>query len=203
LANIGTVTAMRGEAFAQRSGNIQKTLKMGSHVQRGDQIVTKANSRVQILLNDDTVITVGSNTTFKFDSYFFDGSEKSKVEMHVVKGFFRSLTGQIGKIAPKSFKVKTDLATLGIRGTDFSILILKNKKEFYRCYAGSIVVTYKNQLQHAIMAGENYLLSETKENVQVLESITQMQDLNIEEIDSLINQGKLFDEHALQGELCN
>ena len=44
--------------------------------------------------------------------------------MSLVKGGFRTISGVIGSGADKSnYEVKTPIATIGIRGTDYSVLI--------------------------------------------------------------------------------
>lgn len=148
-ASIGTVLAMRGEAKVHRLYKVPQTLKAGQQIKKGDEIITQRLSRVQVMLKDRTVITIGANSTFKFDDFFFDGTKKSKLAMRAKRGFFRSVSGKIGKIAPKRFKVRTTSATIGIRGTDFSGYILGNQ-EFYLCNAGAISVTVGEQVQNLV-----------------------------------------------------
>jgi len=119
---------------------------------KGDKIITQNKTKVQIILNDDTTITIGSNSSFAFLDYTFDGTKNSSVSMKSTRGFFRSVTGQIGKLAPERFKVQTNLATIGIRGTDFSAQINENKA-LYRCYSGEIKVAF-NGKERSIIEGE-------------------------------------------------
>jgi len=170
FANIGTIMALKGSAEIHKKTNTVLTAKSGMAVDEGDTIVTQNKTRVQIILKDDTIITVGSHSSFAFDTYFFDGSKKSTLSMRMNRGFFRSVTGQIGKIAPERFKVKTSSATIGIRGTDFSVK-LQNAIERFRCYSGGIRIsfgdTYKN-----IGAGEVFEL-----NINSLRSWIEQSDL--------------------------
>ncbi len=139
FANIGTVMALKGQAQVQRaSGNVD--VASGMELLEGDTIVTQSKSRVQVMLKDETVVTVGSKSTFSFDEYSFDG-ENSKVSMKSSRGFFRSVTGRIGKLAPQRFKVKTASATIGIRGTDFWG-ITGGESEKVTCNKGAITIEY-------------------------------------------------------------
>lgn len=118
-AGIGNIMALRGAAEVERTqGSV--AAKSGMELLEGDKIITKEKSRVQVMLKDETIVTIGSNSSFSFDEYSFDGTKDSKVLMHANRGFFRSVTGKLSKIAPERFKVKTASATIGIRGTDFS-----------------------------------------------------------------------------------
>ncbi len=138
FANIGTIMAMKGSASIDRAGR-SLNAKSGMSILNGDEVVTRSNSRVQIILKDDTALTIGANSSFEFSKFYFDGSKKSNVRMKANRGFFRAVTGKIAKLAPKRFKVKTVSATIGIRGPDFSGNIMK-KREVFRCYSGAISV---------------------------------------------------------------
>jgi len=140
LANIGHLTALKGDAKVHHIDTSISPAKMGMPIQEGDKIITSVNTRAQIILKDDTVITIGSNSTFTFEKYLFNGGKTSTISMKSERGFFRSVTGKIGKIAPERFTVKTSSATIGIRGTDFSVL-QTDKVERYVCYRGEIRVT--------------------------------------------------------------
>jgi len=138
FANIGTIMALKGEASVVRGTPLKA--KMGMPIEQGDRVVTGSQSRVQVMLKDETVVTIGSNSSFDFKEFSFDGTKNSKVNLKANRGFFRTVTGQIGKVAPNRFKVKTVSATIGIRGTDFGAHINADNKEIIVCYSGSIIV---------------------------------------------------------------
>jgi len=149
-SNIGNVAALKGDANILRHSKTLK-IKSGMSLEVKDRIVTSSQSRVQVILKDDTVVTIGPNSSFVFDAYTFGTKANSKVAMHIDRGFFRSVTGKIGKLAPERFKVKTVSATIGIRGTDFSALVSDNE-EIISCYRGSIVALIDN-ISHTVDAG--------------------------------------------------
>lgn len=156
FANIGSIMALKGEAKIKHA-NVEKIAKSGMEVLQGDNIITASKTRVQVVLNDNTIITIGSNSSFQFDKYFFDGSKKSVVKMRANRGFFRSVTGKIGKIAPERFTVETSSATIGIRGTDFSVEI-KERMERFRCHRGRISIRIGGRLVE-LGAGEMFELN--------------------------------------------
>jgi hypothetical protein len=155
FANIGTIMVAKGDAHIKRS---QKMLpvKNGMDILKGDEIITKKKTRIQVMLNDDTVVTIGPDSSFSFLDYFYDGSKKSTIKMQANRGFFRSVTGKIGKIAPERFKVKTKLATIGIRGTDFSAQIGTHTTS-YICNRGEITLNFAD-MQKSIVGGDKMLL---------------------------------------------
>jgi len=155
FANIGTIMVASGNATLIRTDKIVP-ITNGMDILKGDEIVTKKQTRVQVMLNDDTVITIGPDSSFSFLDYLFDGSKKSTIQMQANRGFFRSVTGKIGKIAPERFKVKTQLATIGIRGTDFSAQLGQNTAS-YVCNRGEITLKYAD-IQKSVVAGSKLLL---------------------------------------------
>ncbi|AYJ80049.1 hypothetical protein AN286_07705 [Aliarcobacter cryaerophilus ATCC 43158] len=119
FANIGTITLIEGEAFVKR-GEETLRLNISDQISNNDFIETKTNSKVKITFIDNTVITIGKESSLKIEDYFFDSNNKNsaKTELSVSKGAFHAITGQIGKVNPEKFKLKTKNATIGIRGTE-------------------------------------------------------------------------------------
>ena len=156
FANIGNIMALKGEVKIKHA-NIEKIATSGMEIIEGDTIVTSTKSRAQVVLKDNTIVTIGSNSSFQFDKYFFDGTKKSLVKMRANRGFFRSVTGKIGKIAPERFTVETSSATIGIRGTDFSVE-MKERMERFMCHRGKISIRIGGRLIE-LVAGEMFELN--------------------------------------------
>jgi hypothetical protein len=162
-SNIGNVGALKGTATVTRSSSTLD-IKSGMALKVKDKIITTSGSRVQVILKDNTVVTIGPNSSFVFDAYKFGGKNDSEVKMHIDRGFFRSVTGKIGKLAPERFKVKTASATIGIRGTDFSALMSEGK-ETITCYKGKLNVSMGG-ITHKIDAGMMLELSNGKAEIK-------------------------------------
>jgi len=133
---IGEVTALKGEAQLQRLEQILSVDK-GTQVETKDLLETQRDSKVQVILNDDTVITIGPTSSYYFEAY--EDKTDTHVMMELKHGFFKIVTGKIGKIAPERFKVKTKAATIGIRGTQFMASV-QDEHETIACSKGSLVV---------------------------------------------------------------
>ncbi len=139
LASVGRISAVNGEVSIQRGAKTEKAIS-SFQLEEKDVIKSTTNSTAQLIFNDKTVITVGSNTTFKIEEYLF--SEKnSKARFNLGEGTFKTITGKIAKVAPDKFKVETKTATIGIRGTIFVGTI--NPQGFLEiaCLKGEIDVT--------------------------------------------------------------
>ena len=165
MANIGNIMAIKGSADVKRLGDTFHATN-GMKLEKGDSILTSKKSRVQVMLKDETVVTIGASSSFSFVEYFYDESKKSKLTMRANRGFFRSVTGRIGKLAPERFKVKTASATIGIRGTDFSGNISQNR-EIFKCYQGEIFIEFEGKREN-VKAGMMAEIFKNRLNVKNL-----------------------------------
>ncbi|MDN5130448.1 FecR family protein, partial [Aliarcobacter butzleri] len=119
FANIGTVSLVEGKATILRNGQTLGA-NMGDKIENKDVISTQVNSKIKITFIDNTIVTIGKESSLNIEEYIFNTSTKeAKTELNVLKGAFHTITGEIGKVNPNKFKLKTKSASIGIRGTEF------------------------------------------------------------------------------------
>ena len=137
FASIGTVTSLEGKATIQREGKNIIALA-GIEIEKKDIVSTELNSKLKITLIDNTIITIGKESTLNIEEYIFDNikADNSATELNFVKGAFHTITGEIGKINPSKFKLKTKSASIGIRGTE-----IYGDEKIIICTSGIIDVT--------------------------------------------------------------
>lgn len=140
-STIGTISSVRGKVLLTHLGKVTKAT-IGTTLEKGDVLKTGKRAKMQVILADKTVITIGRDSEFEVEKYFFEqGNKESNVKLNYKKGFFKTITGKIGKIAPKQFTIKTKNSTIGIRGTQLLNMIdpIKNI-ETTACTQGVITV---------------------------------------------------------------
>ncbi len=157
-ASIGEIRALRGDAVIIRSDKIIKAA-VGSKIEEKDIIKSSKNSKLQIIFNDKTIISLGANSNFKIDEYLFSKT-KPVARFSVGHGFFKSITGKIGKISHKNFKIKTKNATIGVRGTTI-IGKVEQKRDIIACSQGQIVVSSAGS-SVVVNAGERTIVEHLK-----------------------------------------
>jgi hypothetical protein len=139
FADIGRIAVKKGDVSVIRGG-YSLTATTGMSLKEGDLIKTSQNGKVQLILEDKTVITIGKKSEFAINNYFFKkGNKNSKSNFKLRKGIFKSITGKIGKIAPNRFKIKTRTSTIGIRGTQMIVTSDEFKDEI-ACLEGGLYV---------------------------------------------------------------
>jgi hypothetical protein len=115
----GEVTLLRGAVTATQDG---KTLRLyrGAAVIVGDQLRTGRNARLKLRMIDGTEIALGENSEFIVRGYEMDAAAGTgRGALELTRGFFRAITGRITRLRDNTFEVKTPLAIIGVRGTDF------------------------------------------------------------------------------------
>lgn len=90
----------------------------GEPIYLGDQVTTGPGGRLQVLLLDETLFTIGPNATLVIDESVYDpATSRGKVAASVVKGAFRFITGKVAKLNPSDMEVKLPVGSIGVRGT--------------------------------------------------------------------------------------
>jgi len=138
FANIATVVDSVGVSHLIRDGKSIKVEKK-QQLKEHDTIKTGKNAKVKIFFKDNTAVSLGQNTIFHIDTYLFTGKKDSQIKFRILKGFFKTVTGKIGKIAPNRFKLQTKNATIGIRGTVFAANV-DDSIEYIICTDGKIII---------------------------------------------------------------
>lgn len=116
--DIGVAAAVSGTVNAAAPGAASRAVLTGKPVYHNDAVKTGADSKLQILLLDETGFTVGPNSEMTLDEFVYDpATSAGKVSATVKKGAFRFSTGKVARRDPTNMKVGTPVATIGIRGT--------------------------------------------------------------------------------------
>lgn len=140
---IGQVVWVRGDVQAIDINNQSRKLERRSPIYEKDTITTTATSTGQIEFTDSSTVALRSGTVFRVDEYKFDraASKKNKYVVDIAKGGFRTITGLISKTNPANYKVNTPVATIGVRGTDYTIFYKVGKGLSVKLTKGIIVVS--------------------------------------------------------------
>ena len=128
----GIVTFASGSVTAERQP--AAPLAKGDTVLAADFIITGDASRAQLLMIDDAKIAIRPNSRVQIEEYVYASAESTtgtavvtsddnSSVLSLVKGGFRTITGAIGKEDREDYEVRTAVGVLGIRGTDFAVLL--------------------------------------------------------------------------------
>ena len=119
----GNVLRVTGRAtITSPDGQIRK-IKKGSSLKSTDIISTSARSHVRMKLEDESFIMVRPDSRVSIDDFKYDKKKQAgnRGLFSLLKGGFRVITGLITD--KKKYKYRTAIATIGIRGTEFSVRV--------------------------------------------------------------------------------
>src|SRR5882762_8326070 len=121
LLAVGDVVVARGQAEIRAA--------TGTPVRSGDTIRVGPASNAQIRLADESIVGLRPGTIFRLDEFAYsgqgDGNERSLFTL--LKGGFRTVTGAIGRLHSRErYAVRTPTATIGIRGTHYTVVHCDN-----------------------------------------------------------------------------
>ncbi len=197
LAMLGVLTVFTGEiAAANEAGKVifakgsvsaerdpPEPLAKGDAILVEDAIVTGNAARAQLLMLDGAKVAIRPNSRLLIEEFLYAGGEPEPKDKPVavasgdravyklIKGGFRSITGAIGKENEEDYQVRTPVGVLGIRGTEYTVLLCQDdcgsEKEadgsslengLHLSVSSGIVVFRNEHGDFEIAAGEKYVI---------------------------------------------
>ncbi|MFA5168225.1 MAG: FecR domain-containing protein [Candidatus Omnitrophota bacterium] len=121
----GVAAAVKGDVKAVTPPDkAPHTLKSGDKVFVGDKIETGMDGRLQVLLLDQTVFTLGPLGAITVDEFVYNPSNNDgKVKASVMKGIFRVVSGEVAHKKPENMSVDLPAGAIGFRGTNVAGII--------------------------------------------------------------------------------
>ena len=114
---LGTVERLQGTANATRAAAVLP-LTEGTALERGDVLRTDVGARLRVSLRDGSVLTLGEEAELTLnDAVVPTESSPDGPFMDLISGAFRLVAAKVNQGEDRV--VRTPVATIGIRGTDF------------------------------------------------------------------------------------
>lgn len=107
---VGQVVALKGKATITRGGKAAEA-RLKSGIELSDTVSTLAGSRAKLLFIDESVLTLGDNTSMVVSDFVHSKSDRGKSMFNLLDGKMRAVVGKT------KFEVKTPSAVAAARGT--------------------------------------------------------------------------------------
>jgi hypothetical protein len=115
---VGATTVVRNEV-ARVKGAQRNPIAAGESVFRDEAIQTGADSLAKLVFLDQTNLSIGPNARVALNQYVYSEDRPAgKVALNLLRGTYRFVTGDLDK---NSYEIKTPVATIGVRGTEFDV----------------------------------------------------------------------------------
>jgi hypothetical protein len=141
-APAGQITQSSGYiAVSSPPSPIIKSAGSGEPIEAGQTVTLGEGARAVIKFQDGQIIALQSKSIFKVNSYKYDQAapEKGESFFSLLQGGLRAITGLIGNNNKAGWELAMPTATIGIRGTDFMVVI--NRSVYVKVESGAVAAT--------------------------------------------------------------
>ncbi|MDA0998834.1 MAG: FecR domain-containing protein [Proteobacteria bacterium] len=158
---VGKVTRIEKAAVALQDA-IPRPLAIGSGIQLGDIISTGKGARLEFEMNDGSKVQLGERSKFVVLEFIVNNNGGNAV-MRMIEGAFAVSSGKLMQLADASMTVKTESATIGIRGTTFwggmidgtfEVALLAGKSIYVETKAGRVDIDKIGEGSRIVSANE-------------------------------------------------
>src|SRR5210317_2280281 len=127
VANIGNITELNGTGRVVREvpKDLDETYQasLDLDINSYDNVQT-SNGRLGITFLDDSQVRLTEHSELIIDEFIYDPDpSKSKMALQFASGTARFITGKLATIDKENILIQTPSATIGIRGTDFTVTV--------------------------------------------------------------------------------
>ena len=124
LANdVGQIKVMAGAVYLERDGK-RIPAQVGMAVRQSDSLITGVDGTAGVTFTDNSLLSVGPNSTLAIDRYAFDSTTHAgQFDASLKKGSLAVVSGKIVKQSPGAMRVHTPTSIMGVRGTEFAVKV--------------------------------------------------------------------------------
>ncbi len=122
----GVAAAVNTDATSIPPAQVERTLIVGNKLVFQETVKTSPNGQAQLLMMDQSAVTVGPNSQLVIDKFVYDPDKRTgEMALSLSRGLMRFVGGRISKSG--GVKIRTPVATMGIRG-DIALIEVINEK---------------------------------------------------------------------------
>ena len=123
FASVGEIGQIKGSGVLERGKDVVIEGEAGVGVQSMDTAVT-ANGTMRIDFIDETRVDITEQSRLVIDEFVYDpANDIGSLSIKASLGTVRYASGQIAKRYKQNVKIRTPSATIGVRGTDFIMVV--------------------------------------------------------------------------------
>ncbi len=126
LKKVGTVAESNGDVIAVDRRKVSRKLKKGAPVYLGDKVITGEAGSVRLRMIDDAVLDLRCFSIMVIEEYALNTSNRRSI-LNLLQGSLKKVTGQIGKKTEDIYELRTPVASVGVRGTEYALRVFQSK----------------------------------------------------------------------------
>ncbi len=123
---VGIVAESRGSVIAVDKRKVSRKLIKSSAVYLGDKVVTGEDGFVRLHMIDEAILDLRCFSIMVIEEYALNKTSRRSI-LNLLQGSLKKVTGQIGKMAEDVYELKTPVASVGVRGTEYALRVYQSK----------------------------------------------------------------------------
>ena len=124
--HVGDVVRTRGQALAVSKDRVSRSLTAGDRVYLGDKLITGEDGFMRLHMVDDALLDLRCFSIMVIEEYSLAGKNRRSI-FNLLQGSIRKVTGGIGKWADDVYELRTPVAGVGVRGTEYALRVFQSK----------------------------------------------------------------------------
>lgn len=123
---VGVVAEVSGRVVAVNKSKISRNLYKGYPVYIGDKVITGEDGSVRLHMVDEAVLDLRCFSIMVIEDYAINTTSRRSI-LNLLQGSLRKVTGKIGKMSEDVYELKTPVASVGVRGTEYALRVFQSK----------------------------------------------------------------------------
>lgn len=123
---VGVVVEMEGSVLAVDKNKVSRKLAKGYPVYIGDKVVTGGTGYVRLQMIDKAILDLRCFSIMVIEDYALNTTSRRSI-LNLLQGSLKKVTGEIGKMADDIYELKTPVASVGVRGTEYALRVFQSK----------------------------------------------------------------------------
>ena len=123
---VGKVVIADGQVIAVGSDKITRKLVPGDSVYVGDKLITGVDGFLQLKMVDQAQLDLRCYSILVIEEYDLQASTRTSI-INLLQGSLRKVTGEIGKWKEDVYELRTPVASVGVRGTEYALRVFQSK----------------------------------------------------------------------------
>jgi len=126
LKKVGAVVEHEGSVVAVDRRKVSRKLAKGDPVFLGDKVITGETGYVRLKMIDDAVLDLRCFSIMVIEEYALNDTSRRSI-LNLLQGSLKKVTGKIGKMTEDVYELKTPVASVGVRGTEYALRVFQSK----------------------------------------------------------------------------
>lgn len=123
---VGVVIESEGSVIAVNQRKVSRKISTGHKVYLGDKVITGEKGYVRLKMIDDAVLDLRCFSIMVIEEYALNSTNRRSI-LNLLQGSLKKVTGKIGKLAEDVYELKTPIASVGVRGTEYALRVFQSK----------------------------------------------------------------------------